>query len=510
MKRPVILVLLAIFALAFFLRVIFLSSGALTFGYDQARDALSSLQIVHGHLKVLGPPSSTPGLFHGVFYYYFLAPAYLVGRGSPLVAAYWTALWNAAVVFVVFALGLKFTKSLRAGLLSAFIFAISFEASQYAVWLSNPTLGMWTIPLTYLGLWVWVKEKKWWGSALCGLFLGLSVQSEIFLAYHTPVILLWLWVGRKNVTKKSLLQFAAAFGAAISTMLLAEIKFGFKGLSGVANLANSQDAIVSSRSLGDFIVLYLNQIGKVFAYSTYPGNIGYGGILVLVLIILGLLRWKKSQPVSWEPFLATWLFSHITIVSVGGTSTPFLNVGFAPAIALLLGCTLSLWWGQKRKALVVALTALLILGNISRIYKDNPHGQTIFSIQRDMTLKNQLAAIDYTYQSAGTHDFSINTITSPLWINIVWTYLYKWYGQEHYGYVPLWHGPDQVGQLDTLTHIDQPANTYFLIQEPLQGIPGLFVQQALEQEDGRSRVLEEKHFGQIVVQKRAREDKSAK
>lgn len=510
MRKSVLVALLAIFALAYILRVLFLPQGALTFGYDQARDALSSLQIIHGHLKILGPPSSTPGLFHGVFYYYFLAPAYLVGKGSPIIAAYWTALWNAAVVFVVFALGWKFTKSILAALLSSFLFAISFEASQYAIWLSNPTLGMWTVPLMYLGLWAWIREKRWWAPLLTGLGLGLSVQSEIFLAYHTPVLLLWLWVGRKNITIRSLIQFGLSFLAAISTMLLSEVKFGFRGLSGIAQLANTQDAVVLSRSLGDLIILYLNQIGKVFAYSTYPGNIGYGGMLVLILVILALLSWNRKQSISWEPFLATWLFAHITVVSVGGTSTPFLNVGFAPAITLLVGITLWGWWRTGKKALFFVVLAILLFGNLSRIYKDNPHGQTIFSIQHDFTLKNQLAAIDYTYQSAGTRDFSINTITSPLWINIVWTYLYKWYALPKYGYVPKWHGQDQVGQLDTLTHIDQPASIYYLIQEPLQGIPGLFVQQALEQEDGRSRVLEEKHFGQIVVQKRTREDKSAK
>ena len=76
--------------------------------------------------------------------------------------------------------------------------------------------------------------------------------------------------------------------------------------------------------------------------------------------------------------------------------------------------------------------------------------------------------------------------------------------------MPAWHGQDQVGQLDTLVHIDEPSDTFFLIQEPLQGIPGLFVEDTLGQENGRSRVVEEKHFGQIVVQKRAREVVSAK
>lgn len=509
-KRPVLAALLLIFAVAYILRVLYLPQQALTFGYDQARDTYSAQQILNGHLKVQGPPASTPGLNHGVLYFYFLAPGYLIGKGSPLVAAYWAAIWNAMTVFIVFILGWKMTKSLTAALLSAVLFAISYEAIQYAVWLSNPTMGVWLVPLIYLGLWLWVREKKWWAPILCGLALGFSVQAEIFLAYHLPPVLLWLFVSRKNVTRSDIFKFGGAFLLAISTMILSEVKFGFQALKGISALLNMQDNVVLSRGLGDYIVLYLNQIGKVFAYSTYPGNVGYGGALVLVVVILALITWNRKQTISWQPFLATWLFSHILVVSVGGTSTPFLNVGFAPAIALIVGISFALWWKSGKRVLVLVLMLLIVFGNLSRVIKENSHGQTIFSIQKDMTLENQLAAIDYTYQASGGNKFSINTVTSPLWINIVWTYLYKWYGEPKYGYLPLWHGPNQIGQLDSLTYTEQPTQTYFLIEEPLQGIPPRYVQDTIDQEDSRSNVMDEKSFGQIIVQKRTREEAVAK
>ena len=47
-----------------------------------------------------------------------------------------------------------------------------------------------------------------------------------------------------------------------------------------------------------------------------------------------------------------------------------------------------------------------------------------------MLLSKQIATIDYTYKLANGKPFSINSLTSPLWINIVWTYLYKWYGEK--------------------------------------------------------------------------------
>ena len=143
MKKFNYILLFGIFIFAFVLRVLYLPKNSLTFGYDQARDAYVSQQIIGGDLKILGPPASTPGLYHGVFYYYLLAPAYLLGHGSPVVAAYWIAFLNSLTVFVVFYLTYLFSKkNLVASFLAAILFSVSFEASQYATWLSNPTTSV--------------------------------------------------------------------------------------------------------------------------------------------------------------------------------------------------------------------------------------------------------------------------------------------------------------------------------------------------------------------------------
>ncbi len=110
MNKKLLAFLFAIFLLGFFLRTVFLPSLSLTFGYDQARDAVHAEEISQGHLKILGPPASTPGLFHGVFYYYVLAPAYKLGKGNPIAAAYWIATINASVIFIVYFLTYLMTK----------------------------------------------------------------------------------------------------------------------------------------------------------------------------------------------------------------------------------------------------------------------------------------------------------------------------------------------------------------------------------------------------------------
>ena len=455
MKKTTIFLVFFVFILAYFLRVLFLSKNSLTFGYDQARDAYISQQILKGDIKIQGPPASTPGLYHGVLYYYVLAPGYLLGHGSPIVAAYWMAFLSSLTVFVVFYLGYSFTKKVGVGILAAFLFAISFESTQYATWLSNPTLGIMTVPIMYLGLWLWISKTPrspalpagglggvGWGPVLAAIGLGLSIQSEIFLAYHLIPIAIWLFISRKTVIKKQLLVFIFSLLVSLSTMILAEFKFGFRSWGGLGALAMGESGnLAYAKSIGDYLILYLNQIGRIFAFNSYPGNIGWGGIFIIVLAVYSLV--KKNKVGS---FLATWLFAHIWVVTVGGTSTPFLMAGIGPAVGLIIAYYLY----KCPKPLTIFILAIIIFGNISMILKENPKGSTLFSIQKDMLLSKQIAAIDYTYGEAKGEPFSVNSLTSPLYINILWTYLYKWYGLSRSGYLPSWHGRDQVGQLDSL------------------------------------------------------------
>lgn len=498
--------LFLVFALGYFLRVFYLKDNILTFGYDQARDAINALEIAHGHFKVFGPSASQPGLFHGVFYYYLLAPAYLIGKGSPVITAYWLAFVNCLSVIVVFYLTFLMTKkNLFAAFTASLLFAISFEATQYATWMSNPTTSVLTVPLIYLGLWLWTKENKKWAAILAGVALGLSVQSEIFLIYHTIPLGIWLYLERKKIKRNDFVLFLCSFVASIATMIIAQFKFGLiPTLNGIKSLAvSSNSGLAYAKSLGDYLVLYLNQAGRIFAFNSYPGNIGYGGGFIFALIFISLYKVVKSkEKASPELLLSIWLLSHLSVVTVGGTSTPFLMVGIGPAVSIIIAYYISSWWKSGHKLFFVIALLILVFGNLSLIVRENKNGATLFSIQKDMVLSKQLQAIDYTYQKSNGEKFSINTLTSPLWINIVWSYLYKWYGQTKYGYLPTYHGRDQVGIIDSLPKDTGGIKNYFLILEPQDGIPSQYLDLTVGEEDSYSRLVEENYFGTLRVQQR--------
>ena len=505
MKKSVILALFLIFLLGFILKTLYLSEGALIFGYDQARDAFVTQQILEGDFKILGPPASTPGLYHGVFYYYFLAPAYLLGQGNPIWGAYWVALFNSATVFLIYFFTEKLIKNKPFAIIAAILFAVSFEASQYALWLSNPTIGVWSVPLIYLGLWLWLKYGNKWAPIFSGVGLGLSIQADVFLAYHLLPLIFWLIVDRKNLGIKELSKFIIGLFASVVTMIVVEIKFGFKGIGGILNLFSREDTFVKGTGLSVLAERYFFQIGKVFSTNLFGSMDDIGKIFFPLVVFWTIYNWyktKKRKVLSWQIFLLTYILSHSIAVPFGGTTTPFIAVGIGVGIVILVSCLLSTVW-PKNKILVIGTIIIIIVLNINKIYRENINGQTIFSIQKDMLLSNELKALDYIYNETDGQSFSINTLTSPLWINTTWSYFFNWYGKSKYGYLPSWRGRDQVGQLgNNLADAPSDVSLHFYIIEPPQGLPKLYLESEPAFEESRSKLISEMKFGELQVQKR--------
>src|SRR3989344_2419636 len=439
-----------IFIIAFLLRIWFIGRGGLSFAYDQARDAFVAQQILNGDFKILGPSvSGVPGLYHGVLYYYVIAPFYLIGQGNPLFAAYGLSLINSLGVFIIFYFTYLITRKIAPSLLTALIYAVSYEVIQYSTWLSNPSIALIFVPLFYVGLYKWLKDNSNIGVYLCGLSLGLSIQFNVSMAYHLAPLFFWLWINKNNILRKQIIGFLISFAISIFTMILVEFKFGFKGIFGLLYLLLSKDEVVASTGLGDFIVIFFNQLGKVLSNNIFPLNAVWGGILGLLLMLYVIVFWDRSKKkiFSWQLFIISYI--------------------------------------------------------LSKEFAARTKGQTLFAIQPDLVLSKELGTLDYIYEKSEGKKFSINTLTSPLYINTLWSYLFNWYGQEKYGYLPYWTGRDQVGQLGN--NLDGPpddVDLHYFIIEPKEGIPEKYIIQAQEEEDSKSKLVEEVNFGEIIIQKR--------
>ncbi len=479
--------------LAFIIRILFIFQGGVSFHYDMARDAFEAQSIWRDHhLKILGPPTSTPGLYHGVLYYYLIAPFYSLGSGDPRVVAIFLSLLNSLVVIPLMLLAKDLFKS-RWAMLAGLLFAVSFEATQYGPWISNPAPAALTVALFFLSLRLWQKGKKN-GLYLAVMFAALSTQFQFFLVYLFLLIPVFGLIFKIKTSAKSMSISFLIVALGLINFFIAAIKFKTFGniILGFLNIG-AGGQIEFRPQFSETFLNYVNRFTELFTLNFFPTSVLLGGILAIIILFL----------IRRERLLLFYLFSNLPIFLFGGHTNTYANVGLAVPATLAFTFILKSIWKASR-VLTVAIVFLSLISSIYAIFKYNPDGQIILVIPNDMNLKNELRLIDETYKEASGSAFSINSITLPLWTNTTWAYLYSWYGKNKYGYVPSFYGHDQVGLLgaETLQKQDKPLPKTFLIMEPADGIPTIFYNQDLDTENSKTKLTKEINYGSIKLQVR--------
>src|SRR3990172_8662054 len=484
-----------IFVLGFLIRIRYLPGGNLMFSYDQARDAFTVQELLHGDIKIQGPPTSTRDFYHGVLYYYVIAPGYWLGRGSRGVAAGWLSFINSLAIFLAYFIGLRLFQSKSLATLASLLTAVSYEQTQHAIYLTNTALAILFVPLLYYGLWQW-QRRSTIGPILAGLGLGLSFQSNFIFIYHSAVILILILLKKLSITSKKLLLLLSFFTLSISTMLISEIKFGFPSRSGPANLLFNRTTYsqlkVNPLTLINTSLYQFKRLISLNTFPTQPTLAVLGFVIAFVFV--------KPHPSWWATF-SLGLISFAPPLIFGGISTPYIHTGLGMLVILFTVYFLSRLKSSWVKATIIVF---IVLSNLSYIKQKNSQGLTEFAIQKTMTLHHELDAIDYMYSQAQGRPFTFNSVTSPLYINTTWSYLFNWYGKTKYGYLPYWHGENQIGQLGNNLSFSPSIPLVFVIIEPSQGIPVDLVDKILDKEKYFSTFNHQQQFGEITIQNRTR------
>src|SRR3989344_3307215 len=259
-----------IFILGFLIRIRYLPGGNLMFSYDQARDAYTVQELLRGDIKIQGPPTSTRDFFHGVLYYYVIAPGYWLGQGSPIVAAVWLSLINSLAILLAYFIGFQLFKSQSLATLASLFVAVSYEQTQHAIYLTNTALAILFVPLLYYGLWQW-QNRKTLGPILAGLGLGLSFQSNFIFIYHSLVILILIVIKKISLSPKIIFMLLFTVTVTTSSMLISEIKFGFPSRAGPANLLFNHSTY--SQLNVNFLTIFnssLYQFQRLISLNTFP------------------------------------------------------------------------------------------------------------------------------------------------------------------------------------------------------------------------------------------------
>lgn len=473
------------------------------FAFDQARDSYTSLEILKGDLKLIGPPSFlNDKLFPGPLIYYIYAPIYLFFNKNPEVASFFFRIWNCLGVFLVFFIGsIIFNK--RTGIIAAIFFALSYEQSQYALFLSHQPLAVISVLLFYLGLGLYLFQKKPWGLPLTAAGLGLSIQFHYGYIFLAAAFIICMVIFRKKVESlhiKWLLISLLIFIATISTFILTELKYHF-----ISNLVFHSPASTVHFFSGLHFQKTLFIINRLL-HDSFLANYQFTPLLGLVFMIAVIYFLYQKQFRERVIFLIIWFVFGSFLYLFSGVPSYYYSPAASVSLLLFSAYVLDKLFSAGKIILSLLIIFTIIANSLFSIFTINPNGlNPDMVIQPGMLTSNQKKALDYIYLQAEGKPFAVGALTIPLNVKTTWSYLFEWYGMEQYGYLPFWIGPTAFGYGGNLNVIDARSklpDKQFLIIEPTVGIREIDKKNFFKNEEYFTKLSEEKKFGTIIVQLR--------
>lgn len=409
-------------------RLILTSNGNFLFNMDNARDMVDVREmVVLKKLRLTGPTSAIEGFYNGPAWYYLLAIPFILSGGDPYGAIVLEIfLWAVGGFFL-----LKLVSIWGSWILVPI--GILWVASNYVVlanlYAFNPNPVILLTPLFIYLLVKYFQTKKMIFSIatwfLAGLFFNLEMNFGVFTP---PIIIISAFLTRKlDLLKQK--TFWLGFGVFI-VMLAPQVIFDLR------HEFIMTKAVIRHLSESTGTPFTLTRIENIFRsyFSTFQATMMNHKLLTwLILILMGSLIVSTIKKIK----------DLAVLISLTAISVPFLGY-------LILPVTVNPWHLGAQMAAAAILIAYLLhklklmLGGILAIliiwfgltnmvsFFINDWGRP----NLDPSLfKNEIAAIDYVYKYANGQNFKVYAYLPSVY-DYPYQYLFWWYGQKRYGYIP--------------------------------------------------------------------------
>lgn len=483
LSHPTYILLILIFGFGFLLRI-YNINNTLGFYYDQGRDALEIWDLWHKFdLFLIGPTTGIAGIFRGPFYYYLIAPFYLIGKGNPVWPSVFLSVTTVVASFVGFYLGKKIHSNV-AGIIMAILSSFSFNTVMASRWLSNPT-PMLLLSMLLVFFMLEVTNKKKWGWYGISIVLGLSLFSfgssgEVF--YFLAVIFFAIFQKKNLPNKKQIIIASLLFLLTLLPQIIFEFKNNFLLSKNVFNfLVNERSFRITTETLVfEKIEFYKN----VFGGLIFHGQSGKEKFIFITMFILIAIYFKKIIKLIGVKILLLLLVSMMLgLFFFQGNEGNFYDyylTGYYLIFLLFFSIGLGEIWSKNllTKTLVIYFLYLFLINNFSVLkfkLSDKVDGPG------SIALKTELQAVNYIKENGRDKEFNIDVYVPPV-IPFAYDYLFKWKNVVQ--------SSTQVPLLYTL-YEGQPAESERL-------------RLWLERQEKIGKVIETEHFGGVTVQKRER------
>ncbi len=438
MSKIVRVFFILILLVALFLRLYKIDTDIL-FHYDQGLHALGIWNIWHEHhFVLLGHPTDVEGVFHGAFFYYFLAPIYAIFRGDPVGVSMFLAILDAVGIFFLFKTAKNLFKSNLAAILAAGIWGFSFLAVSYSRWLSNVTPISFFAILFYFLLSKIEMGKKNYLWPLATLTAGIIIQLNGAIGFFFVPLIAILFARQRKYFLKSRRIFVfsiAMFLLPSIPLILFDVRHSFLVTKSIIKMVFGAGGLgVSSKISASFIVFW-KELVNFFAYE----NLVLTGIIVLTTIVgIFILLRRKEKGVRY--LILLFMIPLIGLLLYKRGTADFFYLGILPLVALLTSSAFGYF--LKKPLFILPVIVILFLfakyniTNNLKFFGEASHALIPIGTNSLITLDDRKKAADFIYTKANGKPFGLWIYTIPYFKDEAWNYVFLWYGQSKYGYMP--------------------------------------------------------------------------
>ncbi|MBI4157557.1 glycosyltransferase family 39 protein, partial [Candidatus Woesebacteria bacterium] len=440
-----------------------------------------------GKLFLIGPTTGIAGIFRGPFYYYLIAPFYLLGGGDPVYPAVFLSALSVGAIWVLYHIAARYLDKVSA-ILVVVLSSFSFFIVMASRWLSNPT------PMLFLSAFlVWmvvlVTKGKRWAWVAISLIIGLSIfhfgsAGEIF---YIPAILMFALWQRKNLPNmKIFLLSVLVFISTIIPQVIFDIRH-----EGILR-SNISNFVVKEKSFGmptleeakDKLTLYSNIVTSEIFHTRGDRELAILiTFLILFLIFFPILIKKDIVKILCLLLLSVGIGLFFFKGNEGVVYDYYLTGYYLFPIFLLAILLAHLWKFKFGKIFVIYFLYLFLTNNLSVTwYRLSDKGDN----ENSVAYLNQKKAIDWIYDNSKGEKFNIDVYVPPV-VPYAYDYLFLWYGGELKGRIP---EKENSSLLYTISEVDPPH------PERL----GAWV----KRQEGIAKIEASSRFGGITVERRRR------
>lgn len=487
MSRIKVILLFILFAAALALRLS-LGSSAVIFPYDQARDVLIAKQIVEKKdPPLLGPVSDIPGVHHGAIYYWLITPLYFLNGYDPSLTVFVFSLFSALGVFSYFFVCRRLFGE-RIGWLVSILYSFSFLSIGYARWISNPTLVIPLMPIFVWLLYELVTQKRY--AFALGALLGLFVQFELVTGYLVFLVAFW---ALRSVKFKQIIKLILGFMVGALPLIVAELKFGFQGLKGLAGYGSHQ-ASSQAFSVGNALSDVFNRFGIIASDTVLGISPELALTCFAAMVFVLFLRRKQLGLVSNSilPLIFSILVSSLLLFCIGKRTTNFFLVGqefiFIVATSLFLNLIFI-----NRKIFLITAAMILIFLQLRLFSIQTRENRAYVQVQQGVLLFEREEVLRRVYEKTNGRPFTISIFGTPYGVRTAWAYYLWHYQNSHKTIIPSWYGFAADGYVgdEILPRVDAPQPIHIVIYEPDFGVGPEALETFTSYQDEHTTLVEE-------------------